>query len=207
MADGRRSRLWAWEAMGSKARLWHVTVSPHLLSVSGRRHPPFPSFLCSSQESSHAKSFAWKGPPASRTRRCWIPVASTGVRKGWVGVAPETLEVTAAEPSGWMPRRRRWKLPQRRRWAGVAAETLGDRCDEGVGQLPRRKRPLPRPRQKYLHRRRPHCAVDLREASDVGDGAHPRFPHSCACHRDPVTRSLSRGRALPRRGRDAAGFL
>ena len=32
------------------------------------------------------------------------------------------------------------------------------------------------------------------KVSPVAHSWHPRFPHPCACHRDPVTRSLSRER-------------
>jgi len=62
-----------------------------------RRPPPFPSFLCSSQESSHAKSFAWEKPSSVADATLLDSCDEHRNEESCAGVAAETSGVASRQ--------------------------------------------------------------------------------------------------------------
>ena len=82
-------------------------------------------------------------------------------------------------------------------WAGVATETLGGRCGGEIRTAVSAERLPPASPPKISPSTSTALRSRLARSKRCGDGAHPRYPHFCACHRNPVTRSLSRGKSPP----------
>ncbi len=206
-----------------KLRRWRARPSSEDCR-SARASPP-PSFLCLSQESSQAKSLGWKDSSAPQTRRCWIPVTSTGMRGERVPI-PRNSSHRCADIEE-MARSPQTRLRQR---PCIPASLISCTCHRNPA------RPSPWAGKTLPRRRRGAALIPVTSTGMrvervrsfgillVGRGILMRWracpsgegyrnarasppPHSRARHRNPARPSPWAEKTLPRRRRGAAGSL